>query len=188
MTNDEGRVEKGTGGSTVVLYVAASLDGFIARRDGDVSWLDAYQSPDFGYERFLEGAGSVVMGSRTYEKIPSLGDWPYGTRKTYVATGRELQTMAGASIEFTGDELPEVIRKAKEAAGGKAVYVVGGGRLTTSLLSQGLLDEISLFVIPTILGEGIPLFNGVSAPLAARFVQSIPYRNGVVLLQYGVNR
>jgi len=170
--------------SKVILYIAVSLDGYIARVNGDVSWLDAYQNVDYGYADFVEEVGAVIMGSRTYEMIPSLGGWPYGNRKGFVVTGRKLRATDGIDIEFTSDLLPLIVRKAKRAAMGKAVYLVGGDELATSFVNQGLIDEMLLFIIPTLLGGGISLFRTVHACPTFRLVKIIPYKNCVVQLHY----
>jgi dihydrofolate reductase len=169
--------------SKVVLYIAASLDGYIARPDGDVSWLDPYNDVDYGYDRFFEGIGAIIMGSKSYE---ALREWYYGKTKTFVVTRRTLPVPQGADVELYSGPFPQLVDKARQVAGGKDVWHFGGGELATAFLNEGLIDEVQLGLIPTLLGEGIPLFHGVAKQASFHLVQSVPFSNGLVILHYSV--
>jgi len=167
----------------IVCYIAASLDGFIARKDGDVSWLDPFNVLDYGYDAFYGGIGSLVMGSGTYQFVLDYGKWLYD-KKAFVITKRQLPKMEGADLEFFAGELPELVEKAKAAAGGKDVWLIGGGKLLGSFINAKLLDELILFQMPLLLHDGIPLFTGVTHDTCLKLLSEKSYENGVVELRY----
>ena len=116
------------------LYIAQSLDGYIADAEGGVRWLEERgQGGDFGYSDFLEQVGAIAMGAATYEQILSWGiDWPYAGKPTWVFTHRELRTVPNADLRFTSAPIAEVHRELLEAADGKNVWIVGGGDVAAS--------------------------------------------------------
>lgn len=173
-------------------YVAASLDGYIAKPDGDLDWLTGYQgqgsaagarSSEGEYERFYSDVGAVAMGSKTYEFI--LGEasgWPYAGRPSWVFTRRELSSL-DPEIRFAQGDVSRVHAAMTEAAGDRNVWLVGGGDLVSQFASLGLLDELILTVVPVVLGEGLPLFAGrIDEPL--RLTAAQPFTNGMVELRY----
>lgn len=95
----------------IILYIASSLDGFIAGRNGDISWLDPYQveGEDYGYSEFLKTIDIIVMGSKTYEQVLSFGGWPYEGFKTYVMTKRQLKHVDKAKVEFCSGDLDSFV-------------------------------------------------------------------------------
>lgn len=144
-------------------YVAASLDGYIADPAGSLDWLFAFNDvPGLltdHYESFLAGVGAVAMGAGTYEFMLGQGleQWPYPGRRTWVFTHRDLPLVPGADLELTQDDVGAVHARMVEAAGGRNVWVVGGGDLAAQLADRGLLDEIWLGVAPVVLGGGVPV-------------------------------
>jgi dihydrofolate reductase len=171
----------------VILYIAASLDGFIADRDGGVGWLDAYQAADYGYEAFLDTVGTVIMGAATYEQVLTFGPWPYAGKATYVFTHRPLPKADPANIDLYAGT-PAILVHLIRSASDRNIWLVGGARLVAAFLNAGLVDEIRLFVIPTLLGAGIPLFRDITAAPGLDLLDSRPYPNGVVELHYAVRR
>jgi dihydrofolate reductase len=171
----------------VVLYIAASLDGFIADRNGGVGWLDDYQAVDYGYEAFLDTVGVVVMGAATYEQALTFGPWPYAGKTTYVFTHRPLPNADPTNIDLYAGN-PALLVNRIRSASDRSIYLVGGAQLVATFLNAGLVDEIRLFVIPTLLGAGTPLFRDMAAGLALRLIDSTPYPNGVVELHYTTRR
>ena len=146
----------------VILYVAASLDGYIARPNGAVDWLDEIggsgegPAEDYGYHQFLANVGVVLMGRVTYEQILSFGvAYPYPGAVGYVFS----RTRAGEkddNVTFVDvSAIPELIAGLKET-GEKDIWLVGGGQLVQEFLRLDLIDRIELFIPPLILGEGIP--------------------------------
>ena len=142
----------------ITYYVATSLDGFIAREDGDVSWLDDMNidMTDTGYDDFFASIDSLVMGRSTYDFIFNYGSWPYGDKPTWVCTSSELEILEGANLKIakTADD---VVKEA-ESKRLKHLWLVGGGKLASSFLEKGLLTHLCISEMPVKLEFGIPLF------------------------------
>jgi len=173
----------------ITLHVVSSLDGFIARKDNSVSWLDV---PGRTYEAgvsltedeittFVSAIDCYVLGSRTYEHALKLG-WPYGDTPTVVVTGKEW-TSARESVEFYSGDLRMLVEE-KLAPRFRNVWLVGGAMLCQSFLELGLVDEISLILAPVLLGEGIRLFGGLSTEQRWDLKNVVAYKNGFVDLSY----
>lgn len=141
-------------------YVASSLDGFIAEPEETLDWLltrdTGGEEGAPGYDEFIAATGALAMGSRTYEWVLAHeeGRWPYDL-PCWVFTSRELEPRPG--VTFTSDDVATVHRSMVEAAGGKNVWLVGGGELVGRFTDAGLLDEIILALVPVTLGAGYPL-------------------------------
>ena len=172
--------------STVTLHVVSSLDGFIAKKDNSVSWMDS--SGDV-YERgvtddgaeVIESIDCYVLGSRTYEHALELG-WPYGDTRTIVITNRELPSTR-ESVEFYSGDLKRLVgeRLAPRYAN---IWLVGGAMLGQSFLRLGLVDEIRLMIAPVTLGDGLHLFGDSGTEQKWRLKNVIAYKNGFVELSY----
>jgi dihydrofolate reductase len=171
----------------VILYIAASLDGFIARRDGDISWLDKYQvgSEDYGYADFYHAIGACIMGAKTYEKALTLTGGIDNKMPTYVVTNRQLPVPPGADIIFYSGDLPGLLGVIKKKTR-KNIWLVGGGQLADSFLTEGLIDDIILSTIPIILGEGISLFGKKESEIDLDLVKVVSYSSGIVQTHYTV--
>ena len=143
----------------ITYYVATSLDGFIAREDGDVSWLDDMNidMTDTGYDDFFASIDGLVMGRNTYDFVFNYGSWPYGDKPTWVCTSSELESLEGANLKIakTADD---VIKEA-ELKGLKHLWLVGGGLLASSFLEKGFITHLSISEMPVKLESGIPLFS-----------------------------
>ena len=170
----------------VVLYIAASVDGFIARKDGDVSWLEKFNEggEDYGYKEFYRGIGASIMGSHTYVQAVGFGQWDK-KMPTYVITKRKLEKLPGAKIEFYSGDLGSLVGRLKKETA-KDIWLVGGGRLAQSFLDAGLVDRIILSVIPVLLGEGIPLFAMKGKERELRLIGSKSYETGIVQMDFKV--
>ncbi len=142
----------------ITYYAAASLDGYIAREDGDVSWLDTLDidPADTGYEAFFASTDGLVMGRNTYDFVFNYGSWPYGNKPTWVCTSRALETLDGANLLI--EKTIKDIIPAAAAMELKHLWLVGGGELASSLLDEGLLTHLSISEMPVRLNNGIPLF------------------------------
>jgi dihydrofolate reductase len=175
--------------ATVQLYIAQSLDGFIADRDGGVEWLEKWgaEGEDHGYADFLSGVGGVVMGATTYEQALSWDiPWPYHAIPSWILTHRALPRPQGADIRFAQGEVTDVLAEIEEAAEGN-IWLVGGANLVKQFIEARLVDELMLFVVPVMLGEGIPLFQSI-APTEAKLVGTKEYGSGLVELRYSLER
>ena len=171
----------------ITLYIASSLDGFIARKDGDISWLEAYQQEgqDYGYSEFLRSIDIIVMGSKTFEQVLNFGPWPYGDIKTYVLTKRDLQAPEKARIILSRESLEELIPRLRDESL-KGIWLVGGAATAMSFLRLKAVDRIILALIPKLLGEGIPLFEDTGAEAALVLQESRVYGDGIVQMYYDV--
>jgi dihydrofolate reductase len=176
-------------GRCVTLHVVSSLDGFIAKKDNSVSWLD---SPGSVYEAgvsiseeeaaaFVKAIDCYVLGSRTYEHALELG-WPYGDTPTVVVTGRKLPSTRN-SVEFYSGDLRTLVDE-KLAPRYRNIWLVGGALLCQRFLSLGLVDEIRLTIAPVLLGEGLRLFGDATAEQRWNLKNVVAYRNGFVELSY----
>ncbi len=168
----------------VFLYIAMSLDGFIARKDDDVSWLDPYQvGEEYGYSDFIKTVGTVIMGARTYTQSLEHPERLFKGLKTYVLSNQSFPIVAGTDVEFYRGDLGELIEKIKKE-NNKNIYIVGGGQVVSSFLNSNLIDELLVFVVPILLSEGIPLFSALNKEIDLRFIEAIPYKTGIVQLHY----
>ena len=172
--------------STVTLHVVSSLDGFIAKKDNSVSWMD---SPGDVYERGVTDDGTeviqsidcYVLGSRTYEHALQLG-WPYGDTPTVVTTNRELPSTR-ESVEFYSGDLTRLVGEIL-APRYRSIWLVGGAMLGQSFLRLGLVDEIRLMIAPVILGDGLHLFGDSGTEQKWHLKNVVGYQNGFVELSY----
>lgn len=171
-------------------FVAASLDGFIADAAGDLQWLFQFndvEGVEAHYKAFLAGVGALAMGAATYEFIlrENLTTWPYVGIPTWVFTHRALPGFAGADIRFTADDVGAVHEQMVDAAGGKHIWLVGGGNLVAQFARRDLLDEIWLAVIPVVLGAGAPLLPA-ALPGTLELTAVTRFPRGMVELRYAV--
>ena len=152
------------GTNKVVLYIAASLDGYIAKADHSLDWLLAVEGDggDNGYGAFYATIGTVVMGRTTYDEVLKLTDeFPYVGKPCYVLT-RENRPPA-PHIAYTSEPIETLVPRLTAEASGD-VWLVGGGQLVRDFLAANLIDRVELAVIPTVLGSGIPLFPEGTPP------------------------
>jgi dihydrofolate reductase len=171
----------------VSLYIAMSLDGFIARKNDDVSWLDPYQAgADYGYSGFIKTVGTVIMGARTYAQSLEHPERLFKGIKTYVLSKRSFPVAVGTDVEFYSGDLGVLIEKIKKETN-KNIYLVGGGIVVSSFLNSGLIDELMIFVVPILLSEGISLFPTLTKEIQFKFIEAIPYKTGIVQLNYAVD-
>ena len=173
--------------SKIILYIASSLDGYIARKDGSVDWLDSLENPensDFGYGEFIANIDIQIMGRKTYEVVMGFDvPWPYNNIKTYVATQNRDLTINSPDTHL----LHDIDKKSIEEICGEStrkVWLVGGGSLVNTFLNYHAVDEIILSQIPTILGEGIRLFPGKSIEVPFQLTKHEVFPNGLVQLHY----
>jgi len=173
----------------VTLHVVSSIDGFIAKKDNTISWLD---SPADAYEKGVtEDTGAeivntidcYVLGSRTYEHALQLG-WPYGDTPTVVVTNRKLSSTK-RSVEFYSGDLTTLVKETL-APRYRNIWLVGGAALGQSFLRLGLVDEIRLMVAPVLLGGGLHLFGDAGLETRWRLKDVVAYRTGFVELTYGI--
>ena len=168
----------------VVYYAAMSVDGFIAKPDGNVGWLDKYvqSGEDYGYSRFFQSVEAMLMGRGTYEKTLSFGDWCYGEKPCWVMSSTLTETNI-APVKLVNDDPQNVIDQIADF-GFQKIWLVGGGQLGASLMRAGLLTTFELAVIPEFLGQGIPLIQPGDYGASLNLVDSKKFSNGVCLVKY----
>lgn len=170
----------------VILYIAMSLDGYIARPDGSVDWLhDVEGEGDNGYSDFYSQVGTVIMGRNTYEEVLKLTDeFPYAGKPCYVLTRTYKDDHP--YVSFTDEAIDTLIPRLRENSDGY-VWLVGGGQLVQQFLNKGLIDELELYIIPKLIGEGIPLFPEGTPPAEFEFI-STDRLGQIAALKYKVKK
>jgi dihydrofolate reductase len=175
--------------------MASSLDGFIARKDGSVDWLETSDEfangdtmdPEF-VEAFLKTIDCYVMGSRTYEtalRFESQGlGWAYGDKPTFVLTSRELPRVRDTVEFYSGDLAPFV--KSQLRPKFRSIWFVGGGAVSAECLRLGLADEVRYSILPILIDEGIRFFERLNRDVALHLVEVKAYKSGMVELCYEV--
>ncbi|MHB8873830.1 MAG: dihydrofolate reductase family protein [Myxococcaceae bacterium] len=163
-------------------YIASSVDGFIATPDGGVGWLDPYNEEDFGYADFDLAVGTVVMGRITYEQVLTFGKWPYRGKRAIVLSSRGIAKLPPGAEARKG-RLPELVAELRKAE--KDSWIVGGAKALRGFLELEALDQLDLFVIPVLLGNGVPLFERRAANNEKlSILEARAFDNGVVKLSY----
>jgi dihydrofolate reductase len=175
--------------------MVASLDGFIARKDGRVDWLETSdefaggQTMDAGFvEAFLRTIDCYVMGSRTYEtalgfEAQGLG-WAYGDKPTFVLTSRQLPRTRD-TVEFYSDDLAQLVNGRLRPAF-RSIWFVGGGAVSGECLRLGLADEVRYSIVPILIGDGIRFFDKLDRDVALHLAEVKAYQSGTVELCYQV--
>ncbi len=181
--------------SRVTIHMAASLDGFIARRDGSVDWLETSDefaggdtmAPGF-VEAFLNTIDCYVMGSRTYETalsfdVKGLG-WAYGDKPTFVLTHRELPRPRN-TVEFYAGDLAQFVNERLRPAF-RSIWFVGGGVVSAECLRLGLANDVRYSILPILIGEGLPFFDKLGKEIPLHLTEVKAYKSGMVALRYEV--
>jgi|HubBroStandDraft_6_1064221.scaffolds.fasta_scaffold31603_6 dihydrofolate reductase len=182
-------------GSRVTIHMAASLDGFIARKDGRVDWMETSDefvggdTLDPGFvEAFLKSIDCYVMGSRTYETALNFEakgfGWSYGDKPTFVLTSRELPRSRD-TVEFYSGDLARFVNGILRPSF-RNIWFVGGGLVSGECLRLGLADEVRYSILPILIGEGIRFFEKLDNDVALHLAEVKGYKSGVVELCYEV--
>lgn len=172
----------------LVLFIAMSLDGYIAKPDGDISFLSLVEKEgeDYGYAKFIETVDNVILGRKTYDKILSMGfGLPYGDRNIIVLT-RNPHPVTD-KITFYSGSISELISTMKSKSG-LNIYCDGGSETIHQLLQENLIDEMIVSIIPVLLGGGIPLFEKGFQEKDLQLVHTESFPKGLVQLHYIVMR
>jgi dihydrofolate reductase len=161
-------------------FLAMSLDGFISRPDGAVDWLDAYPAPPEEYEAFFRSIDTILVGRATYDLVLTFPEWPYRTKRVVVLTHRPPAPVHGETFA-AGD--PREVLAALAASGSRSVYV-DGGAVVSQFLAAGLLDELTVTIVPIVLGAGRRLFQGMLPERRWSLVVSRAHPSGLMRLTY----
>ena len=164
----------------IILFIASSLDGYIAKKDGGVDWLPE-NSPS-GYEKFYKSIDTIIMGKTTYDQILTFGEYPYGDKKSYVFT-RSNDQNKDENTQFVNNV--EKLVKDILSNPGMDIWLVGGSQIISTFMNLGFVDEIILSIIPVVLGNGIPLFVDIQKETKFDLVQTIDY-DALIELHYKI--
>ena len=165
-------------------FVGVSLDGFLARPDGAIDWLEPFAGVEHGYREFIDSVDTLVVGRKTYEFVLHMVEtglpWPYAGKACVVMTHRPLEEQ-NRERAFTGE--PGALLAELAAEGARHVYV-DGGEVIRTFLAQGLLDAITVSVVPILIGAGLPLFGGVAVESGITLEHATSFPNGLVQMRY----
>jgi dihydrofolate reductase len=170
-------------GRKAILYIAASLDGYIAAPGDDLSFLSmAGEGEEYGYEEFMKGIGTIVMGRKTWDWVMTqVPEWPHGDVETIVVT-RTAREGSGNLHYYAGD--PRTLVRELKAMAGKDIFINGGAEIVNELLKESLIDEFILFVFPVLLGNGVRLWQDGRPEGRLKMIDHRTWPGGVVKLHY----
>ena len=172
----------------IIVYIATSADGYIARSDGSVDWLNRPMPKGaYGMNTFARSIDTILWGRKTYDFAAKMGGvGVYGKVKHY-AFSRHPPSDPLPGVEFVRESIPEFVGKIR-AMRGKNIWMMGGAEIIASFLDAGAIDEFSIHVIPVMIGEGIPLVAPRHRNIALELISVRPFADGVVHLHYSVGR
>ena len=175
------------------VFIATSLDGFIARPDGSIDWLSDANAvvpsgEDCGYKEFMASVNVLVMGRNTFEQVLTFGAWPYENKRVVVLSSKPLTV----PVELTNtvsasSEAPDVLIERLSAEGAQRLYVDGGVTIQR-FMTAGLIDDITITLIPVILGQGRPLFGPIENDIPLVHVATKTFEFGFIQIKYRVER
>jgi dihydrofolate reductase len=169
------------------VFIATSLDGFIARPNGELDWLhgDGAESGPHGYDEFIATVDALVIGRKTYETVLAFETWPYGVKPVFVLSTHALAAApAGAVVEHMSGDPADIVSRL--AARGIGHIYVDGGITIQRFLRAGLIQRLVLNRIPVLIGAGIPLFGELARDISLRHVTTRQYAGGLVQSEYVV--
>jgi dihydrofolate reductase len=171
---------------TCSVFVGTSLDGFIARANGDFDFLPAGGGESHGYDEFIASVDAIVMGRNTFEKVLTLGRWPYGEKRVVVLSSRpaDLSAAVGGVVEQMAGTPAEIVQRLA-ASGARHLYIDGGITIQR-FLRAGLIQRLIITRVPVLIGNGIPLFGNLLRDIQLRHVGTRQYPSGLVSSEYQV--
>src|SRR5712691_12339299 len=171
---------------TVSVFVGTSLDGFIARRNGDFDFLPPGGGEPHGYNEFIASVDAIVIGRNTFEKVLTMGPWPYGNKRVVVLSSRpvDLSAAVGGVVEQMAGTPAEIVSQLA-ATGAHHLYIDGGVTIQRSLRA-GLIQRLIITRVPVLIGEGVPLFGALPRDIRLRHVATRHYPSGLVQSEYHI--
>ena len=172
------------------VYIATSLDGFIARENGDIDWLPgggtAESGEDYGYKEFMDTVDVLVIGRNSYEKVLTFNEWPYGDKPVVVLSSGSLNIPEhiAETVESMSCSPAKVVRQLS-ARGARHLYV-DGGKTIQGFLDAGLIQQLIITKIPILIGSGIPLFGPLKRDIKLWHIETRPFADGLVRSKYEV--
>lgn len=171
----------------LILYIAMSLDGYIATEDGDIGFLSSVESPgeDYGYASFIETVDTIIWGRKTYDKVLSFGiEFPYKTKRCIVLS--RTQSGRDENVEFYNGDIATLIQDL-HSQNGANIYCDGGAEIVAELLKHSLFDTLIISIIPHLLGSGIRLFKDGRPQQQLQLKQAQVFPSGLVQVHYTCN-
>lgn len=168
----------------VILYIAMSADGYIAKTDGDLKFLNVVEkeNEDYGYQKFIETIDTVILGRKTYDKVLDMGfDFSHTDKESYIITRTPRPSIG--NINFYSGNLKELVTNLKNREG-KNIFIDGGAEIVNILMQDDLIDEFVISLIPVFLGSGIRLFNDNRPESSLKLINSQSFEKGLVQLHY----
>lgn len=169
----------------VTLYIAASMDGFIARRDGSIDWLPqpVEGGEDYGYGGFLATVDTLLMGRKTYEQVLTFGPWPYEGKRCVVFSGSRSERDE-TRVEWVDCDVAAFVRELKVCTGEGVIWLVGGAEIIAACLGGDVVDEIIQTTVPVLIGDGVRLFPETNWTTPWRLGEVKAYADGLVQMTY----
>lgn len=168
----------------VIVYIACSMDAYIAGPGDDLSFLHKVEKPgeDYGYGEFIESIDTVIMGRKTYDKVMSMvSEFPHASRECYVMTSKP-RTNTGKTVFYNGDLKQLVVRLTQQQ--GKDIFIDGGAEIVNALMKDNLVDDFIISIVPVMLGDGTPLFKSGRPYADLQLVSARHFDTGLVQLHY----
>lgn len=168
-----------------VVFIAMSLDGYIARSDHDISFLDMVSVPDedYGYGKLIKAVDTVIMGRKTYDKVSSMGGFPHRDKQTFVMTRLKREDIG--NIRFHTGEFSDLLNSLQDR---ERILIDGGAEIINEVIALDFIDHYTISIIPVLLGGGIRLFDGEWSLQKLKLEKSISFPSGLVQLQYSRTR
>src|SRR6266542_3716274 len=171
---------------TASVFVGASVDGFIARPNGDLDWLPPGGGEPHGYDEFIASVDAIVIGRKTFEKVLTFESWPYGDKRVVILSSRplDLSAVGGGVVEQMAGRPSEIVSQL--AASGAHHLYVDGGITIQGFLRAGLVQRLVITRVPVLIGDGVPLFGTLSRDVRLHHVATRHYPSGLVQSEYHV--
>ena len=171
---------------TISVFIGISVDGFIARLNGDLDFLPAGGGEPHGYNEFIATVDAIVIGRKTFETVLTMTPWPYGKKRVVVLSRRplDLSTVKGGVVEYMSGAPAEIV--ARLAATGATHLYIDGGITIQNFLRAGLVQRLIITRVPVLIGEGIPLFGALPRDIPLRHISTKSYPSGLVSSEYQI--
>src|SRR5271154_5230127 len=177
---------KGNSTMTVSVFIGASLDGFIARANGDLDFLPPGGGEPHGYNEFIASVDAIVIGRKTFETVLTMQPWPYGDKRVVALSSRpiDLSAVVGGVVEQMAGTPAEIVSRL--AATGAHHLYIDGGITIQGFLRAGLIQRLIITRVPVLIGDGIPLFGALPRDIRLRHIATRHYPSGLVSSEYHV--
>jgi dihydrofolate reductase len=171
---------------TASVFIATSLDGFIARPNGDLDWLPAGGGEPHGYDEFIASVDAIVLGRKSFDKVLTFEAWPYGDKRVVVLSSRpvDLSAARGGVVEQMAGPPAEIVSRL--AASGAHHLYIDGGITIQRFLRAGLIQRLVITRVPVLIGDGVPLFGAVPHDIRLHHLATRQYPSGLVQSEYHV--